>query len=484
MKNEDITKILNVGIMLSSERDLNKLLDKILSSVMDIANCDGGTLYLLNNDKLYFTIMRNHTMNVYKGGDGKLPQIPPVDINSKSLCAISLLSGKTINISDVYDCDEYDLTGPKEYDGINNYHTKSLIAVPMINREGDKLGVLQLVNAKAKNGNICAFGDEIMLVLESVASQAALAIQNVKYIKEIKNLFDSFVKAFVSAIEERSPYNGNHTKHMVEYGDKFIDWLNKNVDNIYFDEEHKKEFLMSVWLHDVGKLVIPLEVMDKNKRLTPEQHVEFNHRMEVIELIGMVHKVSPMYFDFDSLKNDIEAAKTLVESANKAGFVTDDKIDELRKLTEKTYINLNNETHPWLTQDEFEMLSIRKGTLSTEERDVMQSHASMTDKLLSQIEFTDDFSHVRDWASSHHEFLSGEGYPHHLSKKDIPKEVRMLTILDIFEALTAKDRPYKKGMPVEKALMILKDMAEKEGKLDKSLVDDFTKSKCWESEIQ
>ena len=202
MTQDEVRKILEVGVLLSSERNLNRLLEQILSSVMEIANCDAGTLYLLNKDKLYFTIMHNKTMEIYLGGDGKIPDIPPVQLSCENVCALALIDGKTINIPNVKDCQEYDLTGPTRYDAMTGYHTQSMLAVPMQNRKGEKLGVLQLINAKNIDGNICPFPDEMSLVLKSVASQAAITIQNVRYISEIQELFHSFVRAFVSAVNE------------------------------------------------------------------------------------------------------------------------------------------------------------------------------------------------------------------------------------------------------------------------------------------
>ncbi len=322
--------------------------------------------------------------------------------------------------------------------------------------------------------------------LQSVASQAAITIQNVRYIDEIKELFNSFVRVFASAIDERSPYNGNHTKHMAVYGEKFIDYLNTKAQEegkeIPFDSAHREELIMSIWLHDVGKLVIPLEIMDKPVRLLPEQHIEFLHRMEVLRLLSEIDSLSGKCDNLDGLIDDIEKAEELVESVNDAKHcVTDEDIKALKQLTKRTYTDKNGKVRHWLIEDEYKMLSIRKGTLSDEERKIMESHVVLTDKLLSQIQFSEELSHVREWASAHHEYLSGDGYPKQLSGAEIPMEVCILTILDIFDALTADDRPYKPGMPIEKALSVLKDMAEKEGKLDKALTDSFIKSRCWEN---
>ena len=419
MTQEEVREILNVGVLLSSERNPDRLLEKILISVMEISHCDAGTLYLLNQDKLYFTIMRNHTLKTYQGGDGERPDILPVPLSCENVCALALMEGRTIHIPDVKNCLEYDLTGPARYDAMTGYHTQSMLAVPMQNRKGEKLGVLQLINAKDPDGNVCPFPDEMALVLESVASQAAITIQNVRYIEEIQELFHSFVRVFVSAVEERSPYNANHTKHMAAYGARFMGYLNAQAGadgrKIPFDTEHQEELLMSIWLHDIGKLVIPLEIMDKQARLLPGQHNAFLHRMETLRLLGEIDALSGKDINPEELLRDIENAEELVETVNTAGFVTEDKMILLRELAERTYTDRNGDKKYWLAKDEYEMLSIRKGTLSEKEREIMQSHAVMTDKLLSQIKFSAELSHVREWAASHHEYLTGDGYPNHLS---------------------------------------------------------------------
>ena len=477
---------LEVGVSLSAERDFNRLLEKILLCVMDLSNCDAGTLYLLEDGALHFKIMRNNTMNTYTGGDGSDCGLPPVALNRESVCALALLDDRTIRVADVWHCTEYDLTGPMRYDAITGYHTQSMIVVPMRNREGGKIGVLQLINAQDSDGAVRPFDDEIVLAVESIASQAAITVQNVRYIQQIKNLFHSFVKVMSSAVDERTPYNGSHTRHMAQYGGRFLDYLNRRSlaagRGVAFDPGHREEVLMSVWLHDIGKLVTPLEVMNKMHRLLPEQYAEFVHRMEVVRLRGEIDRLSGRVTPEEAgrLMDDTRQAQALVDAINGCGFVTDDKLAALDELRERTYTDAGGGTKPWLTPEEYAMLSIRKGTLSDQERSVMEDHVSVTAKLLSQIEFSEDLSHVAQWASSHHELLNGSGYPRHLSGDSIPAEVRIITILDIFDALVADDRPYKPGMPVEKALQILTIMAEKEGKLDPVLTKLFIESRCWE----
>lgn len=484
MRREDMEKILNVGVLLSSERDLGQLLEKILQCVMELAGCDAGTLYLKEEDKLCFEIMRNDTLKTYAGGSAGRPTLPPVPLSRDNVCAMALLEDRTICIEDVKNNKDYDFSGPIRYDAMTGYNTKSMLVVPMRNREGERIGVIQLINALSSTGEVCEFAPDMALVVESVASQAAITIQNVRYMEEIKNLFQSFVQVMSSAIDERTPYNASHARHMAECGGRFMDYLGKCEGRRAFLPQEKVEFLMSILLHDIGKLVTPLEVMNKAKRLFPIQRAEILHRMEVIRLRAEIDALTGHITEEEKAERINRAldGMKLVEEINSAGFITDEKLDELRALQQMTYVGEDGEEHPWIEPDEYAMLSIRKGTLSEDERKIMEEHVSVTDRLLSQIRFSKDFSHVRKWAAAHHEFLDGSGYPEHKKAEDIPLEVRMITILDIFDSLVADDRPYKRAMPVERALSILNTMAEKEGKLDLELTKLFVESRCWEAE--
>ena len=486
MNQADMTKLLEMGVRLSTERDMDDLLEYILKCIMDLAHCDGGTLYLLEDEKLHFKIMRTVSLNKYAGGKGNEPQMPPVPLRRENVCAFSLIENRTIRIRDVKNCKDYDFSGPIRYDAITGYNTQSMLVTPMRSREGNRIGVIQLINAMDGSGRVCDFNEELALVIKNAAAQSAVTIQNVRYLDEIKDLFRSFVRVMSSAVEERTPYNSSHTKSMVAYGTRFLDYLNWQAaeagEPVPFSADRREELLMSVWLHDIGKLVTPLEVMNKAARLLPEQHKDFLHRMEIVRLRAEIDCLSGRITDGErcAVIERTRQAVELVESVNTAGFLPDERLAELDSLAELTYTGEDGALHPWLTPEEHAMLSIRKGTLSGDEREIMEGHVSVTGKLLSQIHFSEDLSHVPQWASSHHELLDGSGYPNRLSGDAIPREVRIITILDIFDALVANDRPYKKGMPVEKALSILQSMAEREGKLDPELTRLFCESRCWE----
>ena len=269
---------------------------------------------------------------------------------------------------------------------------------------------------------------------------------------------------------------------MAEYGSRFIDYLNSLENQKHFSSTQKEELLMSVWLHDIGKLVTPLEVMNKMSRLLPMQYTDFTHRMELFRLKSEIKLLKNIITkeEKEELDRQTEAAVQLVDSINGAGFVSDELLLKLNALSQTVYYEEDGTQQPWLTPEEYAMLSIRKGTLSEEERAVMEEHVAITGRLLSQIQFSHELSHVPEWAAAHHELLNGSGYPNHLTADEIPPEVRIITILDVFDALVADDRPYKPGMPVERALSILESMAVREGKLDPELTKLFLESRCWE----
>ena len=476
-----IDKLLEIGIALSREKDDDKLLGLILHEAMEMTSCDGGTLYIYDGESLRFHIMITKSMNYYKGGRKDPVDLPPVPMRRSHVCACSAMEKKLINIPDVYEhTEEYDFSGPKNYDKMTGYRTQSMLVVPMEDETGDVIGVLQLINAKDGEGKTIPFKKEYEKVIASLASQTAICLMNMKHSMEIMELLDSFVRVMSTAIDARTPYNANHTKNMVRYGEKFLQYLRETDHSWQMDEQQEKEFLMSVWLHDIGKLVIPLGVMDKETRLG-SRLTEVEHRFEKISLLWELShaKGELTQAELKEKQNLLAESREAILSANKAGFLPDETLEKIREIAVRTFIDTDGTEKPFLTEEELTCMMIRKGTLSDEERKIMQSHVEMTEKFLNEVHFPKRFSNVTRWASSHHELLNGKGYPRHLSQDDIEKEVRLLSILDIFDALTARDRPYKPPMPTEKALAVLADMV-RFGELDGEVLELFRNSKAWE----
>lgn len=482
MKSEDVKRFLDISIALTSERDREALLSSILDTAMDIADCDAGTLYLLEEDGLRFCRMVTRSMGVRQGGHDAPITLPPVPMEEKYVSAWCAIHGETINVADVRTETRFDFSGSIRYDSMTGYRTKSMLVVPMTNDRGELIGVTQLINAQNGAGETVPFPEDVVLLTEAVSSQAAISITNMKYSQEITLLLDSLVSALSTAIDERTPYNANHTRNMVRYGTAFLNWLDENKHPMAFSEDKRRAFLMAVWLHDVGKLVVPLEVMDKESRLGSKMP-EVKERLRTIGLLGKIKTLEGRLSgeDFASLVSDLEAAGALIEKVNKAGFLPDETLTEIESLVSRTYTDENGAVLPWITEAERAALSVRKGTLTPAERAIMESHVVVTGKILRDVYFPKTYQDVPRWAAAHHELLNGRGYPDHLTAEDIPDEVRLLTILDVFDALTARDRPYKPAMPVEKALAILHSMVS-EGSIDGNILELFEKSKAWEVE--
>lgn len=472
----NLDKLLEIGIELTREKDVERLLEKILNVAMEITNCDGGTLYTLSENYLNFKIMITKSKNVLKGCSHGEITLPPVPMKKNNVCSCSAIEKKLINIADVYSSSEYDFSGPKKYDSMTGYKTKSMLVVPMEDDQGDIIGVLQLINSMTKAGEIVPFNKEYNKVISSLASQVAISLSNMNRSKEISVLLDSFVRVMSTAIDERTPYNARHTRNMVKYGTDFVNWLEGNSARYAFSDSRKKEFIMSIWLHDVGKLLIPLEIMDKQSRLG-DKISDLRRKFEIAHLKNKIEYLETNNKEvYDKFKSKLDDALELIEQVNVLGYLNDEILDKVSSLTKLTISP--NENERLLNDYEITALSIRKGTLTSDERKIMESHVVMTEKILSQIQFSKNYKNVTYIASSHHEFLDGNGYPKGMLAEDIPDEVRILTILDIYEALTAVDRPYKKSIEPEKAFKILYEMAE-DGKLDKNILDLFKKSCVW-----
>ena len=302
----------------------------------------------------------------------------------------------------------------------------------------------------------------------------------VRYAQDIEKLLDSLVKALSTAIDERSHYNANHTRNMVKMAESFLDWMEKKGNPWKYDEIRRRAFVMSVSLHDVGKLIVPLEIMDKATRLGSRLEM-IRERFARVNLLNRIAMLEGRITAEQYNRAVAEAEEILVFicRVNSVDFLPDEDLVKVQELAAKTFTDEKGTTHHLLTDEEITMLSIRKGTLTAQERSQMQGHAAYTWNILNQVQFPDAYANVPVWAASHHELLNATGYTKGLAGDKIPREVRLLTILDIFEALTARDRPYKPPIPPEKAWKIMDKMV-REGALDGDMLAEFRESRAWE----
>ena len=480
MNASEMKRFLRISLSLSAERDRESLLSAILDTAMDVSGCDAGTLYLLGDSGLEFCRMVTRSMNIRQGGHDSPITLPPVPLDPIYVCSWVAMHNEAINVADVRTDSHFDFTGSLRYDKMTGYHTKSMLVVPLASDTGEVIGVMQLINALSDTGEAVPFPAEKELLVSALSSQAAISVTNMRYSEQITQLLDSLVGALSAAIDERTPYNANHTRNMVLYGTRFLDRLPKDNGIFSFDKDARRTFILAVWLHDVGKLVVPLEVMDKKDRLG-ERRFDVLARFREAELLERIAMLEGRMDrdEYEKRSADRAAAAELIDEVNEAGFLPDETFEKVKALAALCYEDEHGERHSLLTAEEMTCLCVRKGTLTDEERSVMESHVTVTAHILQQVHFPKNFSRVPEWAASHHELLNGSGYPKHLTAEDIPPEVRLLTILDVFDALTARDRPYKPAMPVEKALGILRSMVS-EGSVDGDILTLFENSRAWE----
>lgn len=316
-------------------------------------------------------------------------------------------------------------------------------------------------------------------ITDKIAHITAIAEINEKHFAETKELFNSFVKVMTAAIDERTPYNANHSIKVAGYTGQFIRYLREKYElgsPYHMDENREQQLVMAAYLHDVGKIVTPLEVMDKASRLgsrLPAVMDKFAIKKMFDRVQFLSGKISET--EYNAGVENINDTLAFVERVNTAGFLPDEDIERVKALKQITYIDDSDNTVSVFDDSDIVSLSTRKGTLTDAERGIMEEHANVTERLLGNMKFPGELEHVPAWAKSHHEFIDGTGYPHKIAAEQVSIEVRILTMMDIYDALTARDRPYKRAMPHDGAVKILRAMVD-EGKLDGELVRLFIES--------
>lgn len=467
--------VLDTTLAISREKDKTALLNLILTKSMDIARCDAGTLYVLKDNGLQFKIMKTLSMGVDMGGKGEPISLPPVALRRSHVCAYSALEGKVVNVPDVYKSEEFDFSGPKNYDKMTGYTTRSMLTVPLMDQNSQVLGVMQLLNAKNDAGQLCAFDQSLERIIEILAAQATITLQQVNYIEEIRSLLWSFTAAMAEAIDQRTPYNGSHTRKVAEYAGVIAQKINEHHEKgdtpEYFDDSRREQLVMAALLHDIGKMVVPTAVMNKATRLGDREEQVYQ-RMELLRaklrvafLEGRVDAAA-----YERQLNAMNEAEELVRQCNTAGFIVPDKLAMLKEKLETVYTD-GEETIPCFLPEEKTSMLVQKGTLTQDERAIMEGHVTSTASILSKVHFNSDYRMAPVFAAQHHEYLNGKGYPNGISGDELPLESRILAVADICDALLAADRPYKKAMPKDRAFQILRTMAYDEGSLEGYLVE-------------
>ncbi|MBN1615261.1 MAG: GAF domain-containing protein [Deltaproteobacteria bacterium] len=503
---DHIRRLTQIGAALSAEKNLDRLLEMIVDEARKFTHASGGTLYIMSDDEteLHFAIVQNDSLNVRMGGTGDRITWPPVKLrnedgteNHTNVSAHAAISGEVVNIPDVYNAEGFNFEGTRRFDAQTGYRSRSMLVVPMRNHENDIIGVLQLLNAQDPSTNeVITFSRESEKMTESLASQAAVALSNNRLIEGLENLLESFITSIATVVDEKSPYTGGHVRRVAELTMAIARKINGvregPLADFNFNEEQLRELRTAAWLHDVGKITTPEHVVDKATKLeTICDRIELlKARFEILKRDYEIEQLKrrleeqggePSGCSAEGQDAFVEAVKDDLEfliNANMGGeFMADEKIERLKTISERM-LQLNGQLQPLILKDEVYNLSIRRGTLNREERDIINNHAAVTHKILSQLPFPKKLRNVAQFAAAHHEKLDGTGYPLGLDDSRLPIQSRILALADVFEALTAKDRPYKKGKTLSEAMKIMAMMV-KDRHIDADLFDLFLKEKIY-----
>lgn len=472
---KDFEKIINIGIRLSTEKDRNRLLMAILDNGMEITNCDASTLYLYEDGKLVFKFMKTLSQGVNRGMDKPIDDLPPVPMKEENVCSYAAIHREVVNIPDVYASSRFDFSGPRQYDSLTGYRTQSQLVVPLVNNENELIGVLQLINAMDEAQNVIAFDEQYELIIRSLGAMAAIELTNLSYVEALKTQIYSFVEALTTALEERTPYNAQHTRNVERYASMLADYINdlhaEGKCEEFFEPGWKEQLMLAALIHDIGKMVIPLNIMNKATRLDQEigrvdDRFKLLHALYEVDMLrGRITQE-----EYEQTTAQLREDLAFIHEIDTIDYVNDATYEHIQELAKKQHVSEDGTTLSYLTEREVSCLSIRSGTLTMEERKEMENHVVMTSKILDKVEFFKGFSMVPKWVGAHHEYLDGSGYPNQLQGDELDFETRLLTVVDIYDALAATDRPYKKPIPREKAIEILRSMAEK-NKVDLRLVE-------------
>jgi HD-GYP domain-containing protein (c-di-GMP phosphodiesterase class II) len=498
-----------IGTALSQERDIDKLLETILVAAKNLTHADAGTLYRLVGDKLQFEIVRTDSLSIAMGGSsGNVVPFYPIPLHDKDgkpnytmIAAYAALTHKTVNVADAYTEEGFDFSGTRNFDKRTGYRSTSFLTVPMKNHEGDIIGVLQLLNATdPATQRVTSFGEEDQRLAESLASQAAIALTNRLLIQQLEVLFESLIELINTAIDDKSPYTGGHCKRVpvltMMLAEAASNASRGALADFRMSDKDRYELKIAGLLHDCGKITTPVHVVDKATKLQT-----IFDRIELVatrfEALKREAEVNMLRAKLNALEHhDPESARRAEEEFLARIAQYDDDREFLRRtnigsermrpedqarvsqIARYTWRNESGRTERFLSRDEEDNLNIAYGTLSGPEREVINYHIVATIKMLEALPWPRHLLNVPEYAGGHHERMDGKGYPKGLTREQMSVQARVMGIADIFEALTAKDRPYKPGKTLSESLAILGKMKQG-GHIDPDLFDIFVRERVY-----
>ncbi|MDP2564767.1 HD family phosphohydrolase [Pseudoalteromonas marina] len=508
----NLQHFIDISIRLTTEKEPQLLLDEILQVVMSIANSDAGSIYsITEDDQLKFETVINKSLNLYLGGGSdRFVSFPNIDLyidgkpNQRAIVAHAVNSGKVINIPDVYAALPFDMSAAREMDARTGYRTQSMLTIPLKDHQDDILGVIQLINVKDSNNNIIPFSEELVTLIRSFASLGAIALTNSSLIKEMEELFSTFAETIAMAIDEKSPHTGGHCKRVPALTLMLADAVNAiskgPLASFSMSDSDRHQLDIAGWLHDCGKIATPDHIMEKATKLETifdrisfidakfeiiSRDLKINYQEQIISAMknGKPVEVQQLERLLDTELKQVALDRALLQRINVGGeFLGDKELAQIERIAQHYHLVINDVKTPLLNDDEVENLSIRRGTLTAGEHDVMKRHMDVTKNILDALPFPKHLSKVSEYALGHHEKLDGTGYPRGLTKEQMSIPARLMAITDIFEALSAVDRPYKKAKPVSECLFILGTMVEK-NHLDPDIFAVFIESGVYKNYI-
>ncbi|MFA4969152.1 MAG: HD domain-containing phosphohydrolase [Sulfuritalea sp.] len=497
-----------IGAALSKERDINRLLESILVAAKTITHADGGTLYRMTEDgqALRFEILRTDSLHIAMGGTTgnpiNFPNLPLKNeqgaANDSMVAAYAAIHDKTVNIGDAYTEAGFDFSGTRSFDQRTGYRSQSFLTVPMKNHEGEIIGVLQLINAiDPLSHQVKTFSSADQSLAESLASQAAIALTNRLLITQLEELFESFISLINLAIDEKSPYTGGHCQRVPALTMMLAEAADATqagpLASFRMDERDRYELKIAGLLHDCGKVTTPVHVVDKATKLQTlfDRISLVDTRFEVLKRDAEIHALrkqlalrgsgevaadDAIWQQYHDEVRALDEDREFLRKTNVGGeAMKDADLQHVRDIgSGRKWRNVDGVETEFLTADEVDNLTIRAGTLTLKERDIINHHIVATIKMLEQLPWPKHLTRVPEYAGGHHERMDGKGYPRGLTREQMSVQARMMGIADIFEALTARDRPYKHGMKLSQAMGIMANF-KKNGHIDPDLFDVFVK---------
>jgi HD-GYP domain-containing protein (c-di-GMP phosphodiesterase class II) len=506
-----LEKLTELSVALSANRDIPQLLESILRTAKSITRADGGTLYGVTPDgkHLSFDISINDTLNMYQGGkSGHKIGIAPLSLyredgepNLDAVAAYAANTRKSVNIADVYKADSFNFSGMRRFDDQFKYHSQSFLTVPMQDHEGELVGVLQLINARhSMTGALQPFSETDQRFIEALASQAAIAITNQLLIVRLETLFESFIKLINMGIDEKSAHTGRHCEHVPELAMLLADAAHNTetgpLASFTMSDKDRRELWTAGLLHDCGKIATPVHIVEKSTKLETiydrvhvvDTRIEVMKRDAEIDMLrrqlalggnatpAQLAALEQEYRDTLTALDDDRAAIRLANVGSER--MSPELQERIPKIALRQWHAPDGTVQPLLSADEVTNLLIRAGTLNDNDREIINNHIVVTIKMLEALPWPKHLQRVPEYAGGHHEKMDGKGYPKGLRGDQMSIQARVMAIADIFEALTANDRPYKRGNTLSEALQILGGFKER-NHIDPDLFDVFVRSKAY-----